>query len=196
MLREIIQDVLDQQVAQSALARELVAELEGRIISVTLRDLRLTLLLYADDDGVHVLDGWDGEPDATLVTTVSGLFSLATAEARGAMQAGQLEIRGDAVVAQRFGKLLKTAAPDLEEAIAKVAGEDAARPIANALRSFLSWSSDVMDSLAQDFGEYMTEESRVAVGRNELEDFNRSVDRVRDDTDRLDARLRRVERQR
>jgi ubiquinone biosynthesis accessory factor UbiJ len=194
MLRAVIQDVLDEQVAQSTLARELVAELDGRIISVTLRDLHLTLLLYADADGVHVLDGWDGEPDATLVTTVRGLFALATAEARGAMQAGQLEIRGDAVVAQRFGKLLKTAAPDLEEAIAKVAGEDAARPIANALRSFMSWSRDALDALAGDVGEYVTEESRIAVGRNELEDFNRSVDRVRDATDRLEARLRHAER--
>ena len=192
MLREIIQRVLDQQVAQSTLARELVAELDGRIISVTLRDLRLTLLLYADDDGVHVLDGWDGEPDAVLVTTVRGLFTLATAEARGAMQAGQLEIRGDAVVAQRFGKLLKSAAPDLEEAIARVTGDDTARPIARALRSFMGWSRDAVDSLAQDFGEYLTEESRVAVGRNELEDFNRSVDRLRDGADRLDARLRRL----
>jgi ubiquinone biosynthesis accessory factor UbiJ len=194
MLREIIQDVLDHQVAQSALAKELVGELDGRVISVTLRDLGLTLLLYADDDGVHVLDGWSGDPDATLVTTVPGLFSLATAEARGAMKAGRLEIRGDAVVAQRFGKLLKTAAPDLEEAIARVAGEESARPIARALRSFFGWSRDAADSLAQDLGEYMSEESRVTVGRNELEDFNGRVDRLRDAAARLDARIRRVER--
>jgi ubiquinone biosynthesis protein UbiJ len=196
MLREIIQDVLDHQVAQSSLAQELVGELDGRIISVTLRDLRLTLLLYADDDGVHVLDGWSGEPDATLVTTVPGLFSLATAEARGAMKAGQLEIRGDAVVAQRFGKLLKTAAPDLEEAIARVTGEETARPIARALQSFIGWSRHAADSLAQDFGEYLAEERRVTVGRNELEDFNQSVDRLRDDTARLDARIRKLERRR
>jgi len=194
MLREVIQDVLDHQVAQSSLARELVSELDGRIIKVTLRDLRLTLMLYADHDGVHVLDGWDGEPDAELVTTVRGLFSLATAEARGAMQAGQLEIRGDAVVAQRFGRLLKTAAPDLEEAIARVAGEDAARSIARALRSFLSWGRDAVDALTQDVGEYLTEESRVSVSRNEVEIFSHDVEGLRDGVDRLAARIRILER--
>ncbi len=48
----------------------------------------------------------------------------------------------------------------------------------------------------ENIAEYLQEESRALVNKTELEEFLRGVDELREASDRIEARLRRLERSR
>jgi ubiquinone biosynthesis protein UbiJ len=54
------------------------------------------------------------------------------------------------------------------------------------------WSKSAADNLADDVGEYLQEESRDVVSGAEMGMFNQQVDKLRDDTERLKARIDRL----
>ena len=66
--------------------------------------------------------------------------------------------------------------------------------IANAVASTLKGARRAGRGFAESAAEYLTEESRDVVGRDELNAFHDHVDAVRDDTERLAARVSRLQR--
>ena len=96
-------------------------------------------------------------------------------------------------LAQRFQGLLQLAQPDFEEELARVIGDVAAHQVANVARGFLDWGRKAADSFSQNVAEYLQEEGRDVPTRVELEEFLESVDHLRSDADRLEARLSRLE---
>lgn len=198
MIRALVQDALEDGIEGSVRARELCRELEGRVLRFTLTDIGFRAVLLVEDGRLLVVDGppdvGGGEADAEISMRVSDLMRMTSAERRGAASGGRMAMSGDAVIAQRFSQLLKVAAPDLEEAVASVAGDELARPIAQLVRGVADWGRYAADALAQDLGEYLTEERRMIVSANELEDFHQRVAALRDGVDRAGARLRRIPR--
>jgi ubiquinone biosynthesis accessory factor UbiJ len=74
-----------------------------------------------------------------------------------------------------------------------VIGDVAARQVANFARGFLDWGRKAGGSLATNVAEYLQEEGRDLPTRTEAEEFLEGVDRLRDDAERLEARLARME---
>ena len=64
--------------------------------------------------------------------------------------------------------------------------------VANALRAGLQQARAAAGSLAGSAAEYVTEESRDVVGREELNAFHDDVDAIRDDVERLAVRIGRL----
>jgi ubiquinone biosynthesis protein UbiJ len=72
-------------------------------------------------------------------------------------------------------------------------GDVAARQVAGFARGLLDWGRKAGDSLATNVSEYLQEEGRDLPTRTETEEFLADVDRLRDDAERLEARLARLE---
>jgi len=107
---------------------------------------------------------------------------------------GGTSMRGDAEIAHRYRELMVLARPDFEEELSRWVGDLPARRAAQAAKAALSWARNARRTAAQNLAEYLTEESRDLVGRPELEEFLSGVDQVRESTDRIEARLARLER--
>ena len=71
-------------------------------------------------------------------------------------------------------------------------GDVAGVQIANALASGLRQARVVGAGLAATTAEYVVEESRDVVGRDELDAFHDDVDVLRDDVERMAARVARL----
>jgi ubiquinone biosynthesis protein UbiJ len=104
-----------------------------------------------------------------------------------------VRIEGDAEVAQRFRDLLTEAQPDFEEELARNIGDVAARRVANAARDLLGWGRKAAGSFTGSVVEYLQEEGRDLPTRVEVDEYLEGVDRLRDDAERLEARLARLE---
>ena len=102
---------------------------------------------------------------------------------------GEVEVRGDAELAQKFRELARLLAPDPEEELSLVVGDVAAHRIGRLARGALGWSRNAAETLLRDVGEYFSHERGDLVSRAEGEQFLRGVDGLREDVDRLDARL-------
>ena len=76
--------------------------------------------------------------------------------------------------------------------LSRYVGDAAAHQIGNAVRDLMSWGRDAAERLSKDLAEYLQYESRDLPPRHEVQDFLNNVDKLRDDAERLAARLQRA----
>jgi len=169
--------------------------MHGKCIGIDLAGVDMQLYLVPGPAGILVLERYEGEPDCVLRGTPLGLARLSvTVEKADEMFGRMVEIRGDTALAQRFGTVLGNLQIDWEELLSGITGDVVAHTIGRGVRDFLRWGSNVRESLTTDCREYLQEESRVLPTRIEVEEFLGDVDQVRDDVERLAARVERLRR--
>ena len=191
MLLEKLAASLNRNVAQSAKARALVAQLDGRSLSLTLEGTPLTFAMRVDGGQIRLSDE-RVDADAQLSGTPLALLSLVGARAEGTLRAGAVRISGDADIAQTFRDVLRQAQPDVEEELARLVGDVTAHQIGSFVRGLAGWGRKAADTFATSVAEYLQEEGRDVPTRIELDEFLHDVDRLRNDVERLEARVRRL----
>jgi ubiquinone biosynthesis protein UbiJ len=191
-----IESLLNRNVAGSTRARELVARLEGRSLEVRATPTPLAIRFCVSDGRVSVSGGGGDEPDAVIEGTPLSLATLAGPQPEDRLRRGEVRISGDAETAQSFQKLFKAARPDFEEELSRLVGDPVAHHVAQAARSVFDFGRRAAETFARNMGEYLTEESRDLPARPEVEAWVGQVDRLREDVDRLEARLALLERRR
>jgi len=196
MLLERLEAVLNRNVAASRRAQSLARQLDGRVMSLTVDGTPIAIHFRAEGGRLAVRSRHDGTADASLSGTPIALLALAGPKAEGALRTGGVRIEGDAEVAEKFRDLLAEAQPDFEEELARVIGDVGARRVANVARDLFDWGRKAAGSFAGSVVEYLQEEGRDVPTRVEVDEFLEGVDRLRDDTERLEAKLARLEAER
>jgi ubiquinone biosynthesis protein UbiJ len=105
---------------------------------------------------------------------------------------GSLDLTGDAATAQAFQQLLTHARPDIEEELSAVIGDTAAHGLGEFARAAGQWARQTRSIMGDNIREYLQEESRDVPSRYETEQFSKRVNELRDDVDRLAARIDRL----
>jgi len=185
--------MVNRQIGAKTPARELCDELDGKCVAVRVRNTGLCLYLRVSG-GRLVADGDDTEaPDVAITGSLLALGGLAGPGGESLVRHGEIDITGDAIVAQRFQRLLKYGRPDIEEELATIVGDVAAHRLGEMARAAGRWSREARDTMRQNVSEYLQEEMRVAPTRYEVEDFASRLAEMRDGVERLEARLKRLE---
>ena len=104
----------------------------------------------------------------------------------------EIEMQGDAELAQEVSHLARNLRWDFEEDLSKVVGDIAAHRIASAARALARWGEDATLRMAQNAAEYWTEESPLIASRVKVQSFVRDVSDLRDAVERLDKRIERL----
>lgn len=118
---------------------------------------------------------------------------LAAFGEKQAFSNSDIAVKGEVADAQRIRSLLSRRQVDAEELFSKVFGDVAARQVGNLVRSVVAARRRVTGTLLRDGGEYLSEESRITPARAELEALTFEVDSLRDDAERLDKRILRLQ---
>lgn len=175
----------------SSAARTDIVKLQGKVIRLELIGLPLTLYFLPEDGKVTVASDYHGEAHVMVRVPAASLVATALKRDPEAVPKG-MQMNGEAETAQVFSRLLRNADLDWEELLAQRVGDVAARQIGNAVRGFMGWSRDAGSRLGQDVADYLHYESRDLPPRHEVQGFLSGVDRLRDDAERLNARLQRA----
>ncbi len=193
MILESLASLLNRNIAASARAKLLCERLEGRALGVRVEGfVPLDVFAHVDAQRVHLSLTAARDPDAAIAGTPLALAGLIGRDAATRMRSGSVVISGDAEVAQTFHELLHAARPDLEEEVARLFGDVAARQLGNFARAAAGWGEKAAATVAQNLSEYLQEESRDLVTRTEADEFLAAVDELREATDRLAARIARL----
>lgn len=190
-----VADVLNRNIRETTTARELCHKLDGSVIAVRVRDTALAAWFIVHTDALELTTDHDAEPDVLITGSMITLARLAGNSGLSALRKGELEITGDAHTAERFQRLLALARPDIEEELSHIVGDAAAHSIGQLARGLGEWARDARATMGTNIREYLQEESRDVPSRYETERFARDVGTLRDDVDRLEARIARLQRE-
>jgi ubiquinone biosynthesis protein UbiJ len=135
----------------------------------------------------------DAEADAEISGSLMNLAALAGAHPEEVIRRGGVEIRGDAELAQKFRELAMLLKPDIEEELSKLIGDTPAHQALRLVRAATGFGRRAAVTGVRNVAEYLAHERRDLVPRAEAEDFYRGVERLREDVDRLEARLQLLE---
>jgi ubiquinone biosynthesis accessory factor UbiJ len=208
VIERLLDRAVARAVAESPRAAALIAGLQGRrlairisgtpwttVVESTGRGLKTWRVANANADANANANGdADAKADATVIGSPLSLLALAGAEAQAVIQRGDVQICGDAEIAQQFRELGRLLRPDLEAGMARLLGRSGAHIALRGMRAALDWTRATAWTSVQNVAEYLAHESRDLVSRPEAGYFLRGVDQLRDQLDRIDARLQLIER--
>ena len=118
------------------------------------------------------------------------LAALAGSHPEEVIQRGDVTIRGDAEIAQKFRELAMLLKPDVEEELSRLIGDTPAHQALRFVKLATGFGRRAAETSVRNVAEYLAHERGDLVPRAEAEDFYRGVERLREDLDRLDARAR------
>ena len=170
-----------------------LAALDGRSVQLQLRGIDLALAITVEGDRLKVGPAPEAS-DLRVAATPGSLLSMLFRRHSDGMAPGKVEIAGDAELARRLEKLASGFAPDFEEAFTRTFGDVVGVPLAKAVRNGLTHARETALHLSQDGAAWLRDETRIALAPGEVESFLDEVDALRERTERLDARLARLER--
>lgn len=193
MLLAPLESVLNRNIAASSAARSACKRLDGKTLAIHFNAAPQSSLasfyLSCKDERVSIATRSDAPASASLSGSPLAYIGMVGAQPESAMRGGGVHIEGDAEVAQAFRDLLKAAQPDVEEELSRVVGDVAAHQLGNVARGIVSFGRRAANTFAQNVSEYLQEESRDVVTRVEVDEFVVSIDRLREDVDRAEARI-------
>jgi len=185
--------ILNNNIPEVTRARELCAQLAGTTVAIRVKSTALTAYFKIHDESIALSGVLEEDPDICITGSLLTLARMAGSGDVAAIRDGSLELIGDAETAQAFQELLSAAKPDFEEGLSAVVGDAAAHGLGTASNSVRRWASDVRSTMGANIREYLQEESRELPSRYEFERFDSEIGSLRDDVDRLAARIDRLQ---
>ena len=175
--------------------RTALAALSGKVVDLEVTGAG-TLRLRIEGEQVQV-----GPRDETVDADVTvrgaplSLLRFLNARDREALiLGGEVSLQGDIALATRLQRIVAQMDPDFEEALAERVGDVAAHELVRGVRGLGGWLRGAGTALLADVSEYLSHEAAMTARREEVERFVQDVDDLRDDAERLEARVARLER--
>ena len=153
---------------------------------------RLTFYLLPGAEGIQVTASY---PNVSHVQIRGTPLALAKQFRQGSGEglASGVEVQGDSQVAKAFQELLSRIDIDWEEQLSRLIGDALAYQVGTAVREFRAWGRQALNTLLTNAAEYFQQETRDLPPSGAMATFLDGVDTLRSDTDRLEARIRRLQ---
>ena len=186
-----LENIINQYLQLDPEGLSQMAVLEGKVLCVDIAGINQQYYVFPEEQGVRIQANYEYPADAVIRGLPTALLKLAMAEdSAPLMLSGEIEITGDVGLGRAFKKCLSSLQIDWEEHFSKFVGDVPANMAFSLIGEFSSWAKKVKASLTDNVSEYLQEESRDVISGAELEQFNKQVDQLRDDVDRLEALLK------
>ncbi|MCH8162660.1 MAG: SCP2 sterol-binding domain-containing protein [Proteobacteria bacterium] len=170
----------------------LLATLAGNVIEIDVLDTEFRMFILPSGKGVTLETDYEGKADVAIKGTPSALLGMISAEKIGA---GDVEINGNVELAKKFQSILRDMEIDWEEYLSQFVGDIAAHKIGNFLRRVSRFAKESGKTIGMDISEYLRYEKEALLDKSEVDEFNLAVDNIRDDVERLQKRLERLEKE-
>ncbi len=194
LLLSALESALNQYLAMDADAGFFLTPLAGKVIAVTVLPFNESIYLCPAAESIQVLDQFPGQPDTHLTGSVLalGLMGLGSKPLPSNFS-GEVKIAGDMTTGRQFQELFGKLDIDLEEKLSHYTGDIIAHQIGRFFRAGQSWGKDSIETFRLNAAEFLQEETRDLPARPEVDIFYARVDELRNDFERLQSRVERLE---
>lgn len=194
-LTEALETSINLVLKQDATTLEKFSALQGKVIAFELADLNLTLYLFPHTEGLQVQYLYEDQADTTLQGNTLSFINMSLGDATDSFFSGEIRIKGDLELGQKFNRILKGLDLDWEEWLSNYTGDLVAFKAGSLVREFTSWGKDALKILELDAREYLQDEGDLTPRTTELNEFAEDISQLRNDTARLEARISRLQKQ-
>lgn len=189
-----LERLINKALAQDEETLEALVGLEGKVIGLEFSQTRLRFFLLPGAWGIRIKTELEAGPDVWIKGTPANFLKLSrAARAKAPGLPADLQIMGDIALAQRFQAILRALDIDLEGPLARLAGDTVAVQISRLASGAGRYLSDSGRSLALNLSEYLRFEIQLLPDDLQVREFCDAVDTLRQDADRLEQRLARLE---
>ncbi|CAN5213053.1 SCP2 sterol-binding domain-containing protein [soil metagenome] len=187
----LVQLAINNYLAMDAEIQSQLTPLANKTLHIEVTDFPLNFYVCIHRDKLELLDKTTNKITTHIQGNLIDLGQMAWKSKNQAVSFGKsVTIQGDLDFLQELRDVFLKLDIDWEEQFAKMVGDIMAHNISKALQSFCSWSENSVSTLNQDLTEYLQEEARLLPTRLELMDFMRDTEILRDDVERLEARIK------
>ena len=190
---QLLESALNQYLSQDPEISQQLSKLHAAVIGFDLTGTGLKLYFIPGQNGqLQLVSQIEDEPDCLVSGSPFSLLRSGMSDDPDQVFSGEVQVQGNAALAQQFTRILKQVDVDCEEQLSRLTGDVVANQLGNAFRSSRTWAKRNNQSMQLNIQEYLQEEARVLPGIFELENFYDDVDQLRDATERLSARIERL----
>ena len=188
MITSTFENVLNRGLPRSPRARQLCRELQGHRVGVEVTGFT-RWLVQSTGETLQLTRDSATAAEAELAGGPLSLMALVGGTPEAVLQRGDVKIRGDAELAQKFRELAMLLRPDIEEELSQFVGDVPAHQIGRFTRAAFGWGQKAAGTTVRNVAEYLAHERQHLVPRAEGDQLLKGVDTLREDVDRLEARI-------
>ncbi len=186
----LIETAINRYVALDPEMLDKLAAFDGKVIKIEIAGTSKVLFMFPGKHGIHVNTAHEGAVDTVLRGSPLSLFKMGVvSNAATMLLKGEVEISGDTRLGHQFKSVFSQMDIDWSEPLAELVGDALAYQMQQSAKKLGRWGKNSIRSVSTSVSEYLQEESRDVVTATELEIFNDAVDQVRNDVDRLQAKI-------
>ena len=183
MIQKIKKNILDHLLSQNAWMQSKLVDHKNKIIVIEISDLKL-ILKVGENGLLHSLSEAE-KFDCIIKLTVNSFISQLINNNNS-----NISIEGDLELANQVAQVLKKIEWDIEEDLSKYIGDIPAIHSTKILKKVVTNSKKNMINIAGALLEYWQEENQILTKKTDVEKFNSEVDKIVEDTERLEAKMK------
>lgn len=162
-----------------------------RSIRIDITNLNIAVIARFTDD--KILLEMAEEHVADLMIKADSFALMKLLKQPDSLFSNQIQILGDVQFAKQLQDWQQHFDFDWEQQLARLTGDTLAYPLAQSLRRGFDWLKYNRSEFEQSVAEYLREESHYLPDKSQTARFMQNVDLLRADTDRLEARIKRLQ---
>lgn len=187
MFKPLIQFVLQHLMQQNSWTAPLLQPYAHKNLRLDFKVAQVMLTILNNGDLAIAADS--ASADATIHLPPSLAMRLLRQDP---LAHSLIKIEGDAPLGMEVGKILSAIRWDVEDDLSKIVGDIAAYQVVQlGQEKWQRWQSQAKN-LGEMLVEYWQEERPIIAKKTHIEQFNRSVDQLREDADRLQQRVEKL----
>ncbi|MBT8143041.1 MAG: hypothetical protein HKN88_09310 [Gammaproteobacteria bacterium] len=179
-----IETLLNRKLRDSVTAREFCKTLSGKVLEINITEVPERILLAPLGESIEILTDADMKAQVVFSGSVFTFMQATQQKPLELVRAGKLTMKGDAVLAGQFQRLIELAMPDWQEELAKLFGDYVGPQLSNVLQGLASIGQELFKSFEQTTKPETQAESPPA--QEEFEQFSEDLDTLQKDLDELD----------
>ncbi len=172
-------------------SHEKLQHFANRSIRIDITNLNIAVIARFTDE--RILLETAEEHVADLMIKADSFALLKLVQQPDSLFSNQIQIRGDVQFAKQLQDWQQHFDFDWEQQLARVTGDTLAYPLAQSLRRGFDLLNYNRSEFEQSLAEYLREESQYLPDKSQTQRFMQNVDLLRADTERLEARIKRLQ---
>jgi len=182
LIQNIKKIILDHLLSQNDWMKTKLIDHKNKVVVIEISGLKL--IFKIDENGLLHSVNESEKFDCIIKLTVNDFITQLTTKNNS-----NVSIKGDLELANQISQVLRKIEWDIEDDLSKYIGDIPAIQTTKVLKKIITNSQKNLGNITGALLEYWQEENKILTKKRNVEIFNSEVDKIVEDTERLEAKI-------